>query len=362
MRAAAFFQSILSHPYAWLWLVGAIWLGAYGSLVWDGISAYRVAPPQLLAFGAAYAPALEAGEYWRLLITPWLHGTLVHTQYSIVMLGLLGPVAVRHYGSGASCGAFVFGVAAGIGFSLLVHGDQYMIVGGWGGLSTLGGMVLAYTFIRHIPGWVAGLAFLHLLLVSLYALVARQLAQIGFLPQIGCFLLGVAVGYILLRLPARQGLLNAHWALIAFLCGFPLIAALEYMQESGRWPAERTAFEALYRFEVGLISAGFDIDDIVISRGRSERKEQEKLLRLELDGLQAELNHLSAVARETPPGRVHNRLVAAQGVIQVLIATSYIYRMTGLTPNPVVRKMWSNMEQNQRLARQRYRTTFALGM
>lgn len=356
----AFLVGLIRHkPSLWLWLVGAAWLCVYGYLASDGnISAFRIAPPRLLEYGAAYGPALAAGEYWRLLAAPWLHGTLPHVIYSAAMLWLLGGIASRQFGPGASFAVFAAGLAAGFGLGLLVHGDQYLMVGGWGGLSALAGLVLAHSFVHRKPGWQAGLAFLHLLLISTHGLVIRQLAQIGFLPQLICFLLGVAIGYILLRLPlSGRGLIKARWVGIAFMAGLPLFAGLERLPESERWPGEIKAFDSLYRFEAGLLAAGMQIDDVVVWG----RQDQEAVLQLDMPVLQAELVQLGLVARDIAPGRLHDRLAAAQDVVRVLIASIYIYRMTGPQTTAAGQQMWKNMQQNQRTALRRYFATYYLG-
>ena len=44
----------------------------------------------LLALGASYAPAIRAGEYWRLFTSMFLHVSLIHLFRNMILLLFIG--------------------------------------------------------------------------------------------------------------------------------------------------------------------------------------------------------------------------------------------------------------------------------
>jgi rhomboid protease GluP len=53
----------------------------------------------LLALGAKWGPAIQAGEYWRFLTPIVLHGNLLHLAFNSYALFSLGPEAERIFGT-----------------------------------------------------------------------------------------------------------------------------------------------------------------------------------------------------------------------------------------------------------------------
>jgi len=53
----------------------------------------------LIAYGAKYNPAIEAGEWWRLITAAFLHIGFLHLFINMIALFSLGPLCERIYGS-----------------------------------------------------------------------------------------------------------------------------------------------------------------------------------------------------------------------------------------------------------------------
>lgn len=108
-------------------------------------------PDVLLRLGAAYAPYVRHGEYWRLVMPMFLHAGWVHIILNAYALYLLGPLLERLYGYGRFAGLYV---VSGIGASIVsVWRSGSIAVGASGAiLGVMGAMaVIGYLHRDVVP-------------------------------------------------------------------------------------------------------------------------------------------------------------------------------------------------------------------
>jgi rhomboid protease GluP len=82
--------------------VAALLCGCVAAYVWSiasGADWWDAAPGDLLRLGANYAPAVAAGESWRLLTGIFLHGSVLHLLLNLLALADVGPAVERRLGS-----------------------------------------------------------------------------------------------------------------------------------------------------------------------------------------------------------------------------------------------------------------------
>jgi len=94
---------------------------------------------------AQWAPAVEAGEWWRGITAMFLHGSVMHLAFNMWALWLFGPALERRYGT-IPFGALY--LAAGLNGAALFHGlgNQALAVGASGAIFGLFGALLLASF------------------------------------------------------------------------------------------------------------------------------------------------------------------------------------------------------------------------
>lgn len=93
-KSRKFFQ--FAHP-LWTYLIIGINVLLFLLMTFQGGSQN---PETLLRFGAKYNPAIEAGEWWRLFSSMFLHIGFIHLALNSVALYYLGILVERMYGRG----------------------------------------------------------------------------------------------------------------------------------------------------------------------------------------------------------------------------------------------------------------------
>lgn len=100
-RMDSFQQSLIkNHPYifaTWLLLAGNF--GFFAWISFNGVSPWQPELPNLITWGANYAPLTAQGEAWRLLSSIFLHLGMVHLLMNMFVLWRLGPLLERMLGS-----------------------------------------------------------------------------------------------------------------------------------------------------------------------------------------------------------------------------------------------------------------------
>jgi rhomboid protease GluP len=116
--------------------VGEFWLGGLTSLLSPPVGA-------LVRFGAIYTPAIQAGEYWRILSAGLVHIGLLHIIFNLMALSQLAPALEDEIGAwefialvtvsqiGCGCASYCLrpmvlsAGASGIAFGLIGFGLAY---------------------------------------------------------------------------------------------------------------------------------------------------------------------------------------------------------------------------------------------
>ncbi|MFH1741569.1 MAG: rhomboid family intramembrane serine protease [bacterium] len=141
----------INYPYAFItlnvvlmvlmWLFGTSRVSGLGSIgAVSGIDSYR--------FGAAFAPSILAGQYWRLLTAVFLHGDLMHLLFNCIAIYIIAPRIEAVYGPQrflALCLlAGIAGNATSIFTRAFVIGDIRPLVGASGAIFGLLGAGAIY--------------------------------------------------------------------------------------------------------------------------------------------------------------------------------------------------------------------------
>lgn len=154
---------------------------------------------------AAQHPILvDLGEWWRLITTTFLHGSILHILFNMYALWLFGPVLERRFGS-LSFGSLYLaaGVAGGVLYQLL--GSDAWAVGASGAIFGLFGALLAASYRqRHTR---AGAAVFGQLLVLLVINLALPLfvGNIAWQAHLGGLFAGALIAGVWDRLPRTRG-------------------------------------------------------------------------------------------------------------------------------------------------------------
>lgn len=117
----------------------------------------------LLRFGADFAPALRAGEWWRLGTSVFLHAGIMHVAFNLIALNQIGPAMEKVFGRDRFLLYFVLmGVFASFASSFFLKGVGIGASGAILGLIGLGvgwaqrqGTTLARQFRNHLLQWFA---------------------------------------------------------------------------------------------------------------------------------------------------------------------------------------------------------------
>jgi membrane associated rhomboid family serine protease len=153
--------------------------------------------------GAQWLPAIEAGEWWRVFTSMFLHADITHILFNMWALYLFGPALERRFGSSSFAALYV---AAGLGGGSLYHavGRLEPAVGASGAIFGLFGALIAATYRqRHTAAGRAVFNQLALLLfinLSLPFLIPR----IAWEAHVGGLVAGLAIAAAWDRIPHGQ--------------------------------------------------------------------------------------------------------------------------------------------------------------
>jgi len=153
-----------------------------------------LSPQVLLLFGAKYAPAVSAGQWWRLITAGFLHANFFHIAMNSWALWILVSEVEQFYGTSRLIVAYVFSTFTG--FLLSLFWSRSLSLGASAACYGLIGIMLAMGLRRNDPLALAVRAYYRQwvifgLLLSLLPGVDIA-AHIGGL--VGGFLIGVLAG------------------------------------------------------------------------------------------------------------------------------------------------------------------------
>ena len=188
--------------------------------------AQQAAPGAVTNGGLLYGPAVQAGQWWRLLTWGFLHANLLHVGFNMFLLYALGPQLERAFGSARFALVYFGALFAGALAVMLFDWDQ----------PTLGasGAVLGMAAALAIAMWLRGA---DLRQTPTFGLVVLNLALPLLLPGIsfwghaGGVVGGVAMAWLLVTGARRSpALVKASGQSLAFgggaVIGFAALAVL----------------------------------------------------------------------------------------------------------------------------------------
>ncbi|MFN7955075.1 MAG: rhomboid family intramembrane serine protease [bacterium] len=193
------------------------------SLVLDGASATRIGTAFMVGARdvwvatGAFAPAVLAGEWWRLVVPMFVHGGIMHIAFNSMALADLGPAVERTYGSARYLFLYVItgvvGFCATVGWSI-VSGVPHLSVGASGAVLGIVGVLLAITVKR-------GGAYMQMVRSQLlrsigYTFLLGAVVNVDNAAHLGGLASGFALGMLLAdHPPASAGQRNLAVALAA---------------------------------------------------------------------------------------------------------------------------------------------------
>jgi membrane associated rhomboid family serine protease len=188
-------------------------------------------PLDLFNAGGAFAPAIAAGQWWRLLTSVFLHWGLIHLAVNAYALFVLGNMIEREIGRVAMLIAFlttgIFASATSYAFA----DGRAVGAGASGAVFGLVGLVVAYNYLRrHNVLAQARLRYVLTLLV-INAIIGFSITAIDWRAHLGGLVAGLVAGYAVdpSRPPAVRRI-TAVAGIAALLVGTVVLVAFRTMQ------------------------------------------------------------------------------------------------------------------------------------
>jgi membrane associated rhomboid family serine protease len=151
----------------------------------------------LVAYGAQFNSAVQAGEWWRLLTSAFLHANLTHILFNMWALWVFGPELERRVGSVSFAVLYVSSaLAGGAAFFFLAGLDVGPAVGASGAIFGLFGAWTAEAL--HDRHTLTGRANLNQLLVLLgiNAALPLLIPHIAWQAHLGGFVAGFGIAFL----------------------------------------------------------------------------------------------------------------------------------------------------------------------
>lgn len=177
--------------------------------------------------GLLYGPAVQGGQWWRLISSGFLHGSLLHVGFNMYLLFMLGPHLERAYGS-LRFSLMYLGALIGGALGVMLFAWDQPTLGASGavlGLAGAMGMALHERGIALRQSPVFGLVILNLALPLL-------VPGISFAGHFGGVVVGMLMGYLLVWLPARSHGASAGNTVSIGAAAVVLLGALTIMAAS----------------------------------------------------------------------------------------------------------------------------------
>ncbi len=217
--------------------------GTWAAQVALGVDPVHPRIVDLLRWGGNTLPAVQAGQWWRLLTAMFLHGGILHLALNMYALWEAGRQLTRLFGNLGFLIVYVGAGLAGSALSLHFAARTGVSVGASGAVFGVVGALIAAT-LRHRDSLPAGRARQMLASLGLFVAISLGygLAKTGIdnAAHIGGLLAGVAAGALLVRkadarsrwriLRGRLLAMAACAAMVATLC----IAAAPSRQDTGQ--------------------------------------------------------------------------------------------------------------------------------
>jgi rhomboid protease GluP len=159
----------------------------------------------LRRFGALSPALVQQGQWWRLLMSIFLHASVAHILFNMTSLFAVGTLAERLYGSakflGIYLGAGLVGSVASVGYGFLSGNADVLGVGASGAIFGVAGALLTVRFHRSdvIPPRLRQRISSSMLPLVLLSLVFARVmaANVDNSAHVGGLLGGMALSFLL---------------------------------------------------------------------------------------------------------------------------------------------------------------------
>lgn len=162
--------------------------------------------------GLLFGPLVDQGEYWRLLTSGFLHGSVAHVLFNSWALWVFGPLVEAMFGRGRMLGIYLAGLFGG---SALVMAFDWATptLGASAAVLGLGGALVAAMSVRGVGLRSNGLV--GVLLINL--LLPLLMPRISFWGHLGGIAGGFLAGYAMAALAQRRADARTSYAVLAAL-------------------------------------------------------------------------------------------------------------------------------------------------
>jgi rhomboid protease GluP len=219
-------------------------LGALGGEgVWKAL--LKVPGSILFQMGARSAPMIALGEWWRLIVPVFLHGSVFHLLFNSMALVQVGPLAEQAYGRSRFVLIFFVSGLMGNVLGLMVYGDRGIGVGASGALF---GLIGAAGLYGHRRGDSVGMLIRRVMIQwGFYALIFGLLIGADNAAHVGGLLSGFALS-LLVGDTERRTALDRIWPALAGVATAVTIVSfalavhgfVAYGRPAGRVQTDRT--------------------------------------------------------------------------------------------------------------------------
>lgn len=120
----------------------------WAAMSYRGLGLESASATDLLGWGGLHADAIERGEGWRLLTALFVHANLAHIAYNLIVLGLVGWLVERAFGSWWF-GSVYFATGIAAGLASLSWNPGIVLVGASGSIFGAIGFGLALLLLKR---------------------------------------------------------------------------------------------------------------------------------------------------------------------------------------------------------------------
>ncbi len=161
--------------------------------------------PDLTIDGLLFGPLIAEGEWWRLLTSGFLHGSLFHIGFNMYLLWMIGPELEKAFGKAKFLLLYFGSLFAGAAAVTIFNWDAPTLGASGAVLGLAGAMAAVYQIrgfnFRQSP--VYGLVVLNLALPVVTAFVNIGFGRISFWGHFGGMVGGAVIAAVLIYLPER---------------------------------------------------------------------------------------------------------------------------------------------------------------
>ena len=179
--------------------------------------------------GLLFGPSVADGEWWRVVTSAFLHGSLLHIGFNMYALWILGPPLLDGLGRLRFSLVYVAGLLGGSA-AVLAFDYASPTLGASGAVLGLGGALAAALWSRGISLTQTSLGFV----LGINLLLPLLVGRISFWGHFGGILAGFVAGWLVTWLPVRFGRsMTEAVAAVAALCVILTAAAFAAAEAGG---------------------------------------------------------------------------------------------------------------------------------